>query len=611
MAAWRDFLDSLSNLAEEHLDDEDLRSAMESMLLIRPKTGNALVPFRLNPAQEHYWSIRTQRDYVLKGRQLGLSSLTLAEFFMRCVLLPNQNAVIIAHRKESATRLFERVRLFYQHLPVSVKQAINGGRTTAATDTKNEMFFSGNNSRLFVSTANAPDATRGLTLTMIHLSEAAFYDENGASAEETLSAVLGTATPEAVVRIETTPNVAASFAYQEWRRAQSGESRFQAVFLPWYIDPEYRLPEALPESEWTAAERTMVERFGLDGHQLAWYRRTSSEQRNKMKREFPNDAEEGWLHSGETVFNLERVLECWAPDLPDPTTAGTEALLPGERWLRPREECAHLLTEGHKYVVGADPAEGTPDGDFSAIQAFDRKTGDQVYAAHMRIPVYQFAGHLESLGRSLGGALLIVERNNHGHAVLQRLLYDLNYPNVYFADDGQPGVHTTAREKAVLLGELDRSFWERGLTLRDPATFNDLRSYLYDERRRANAASGAHDDLVSALLCANRGLVRSVGRVSYSEVPYPKPGPTLLEEAAASGAMGWIKSGVPGMPPAPFYPDLVEPGAPPLLGARRPWTCACGGTELRIVGASMACTRCGTEIAPAQRRAVVGRGAVR
>ncbi len=119
---------------------------------------------------------------------------------------------------------------------------------------------------------------------------------------------------------------------------------------------------------------------------------------------------------------------------------------------------------GRWYVIGADPAGGNPQSDESAACVLDAVTGDQVAVWAGRFEPATFAGGLAALGRwiAAGGAQagVLVERNNHGHAVLLALRESANSVGegvdgigsraaVLRGLDGQPGWLTTAKNKAL------------------------------------------------------------------------------------------------------------------------------------------------------------------
>ncbi len=77
-------------------------------------------------------------------------------------------------------------------------------------------------------------------------------------------------------------------------------------------------------------------------------------------------------------------------------------------------------TRASLYVIGADPAEGNPQSDESAAVVLDTDTNERSPARPALDPEL-FAARLVQLARLYGGGPILVERNNHGHAVLQAL----------------------------------------------------------------------------------------------------------------------------------------------------------------------------------------------
>ena len=47
---------------------------------------------------------------------------------------------------------------------------------------------------------------------------------------------------ETEIILESTANGVGNYFYQQWRQAEAGMSPFQAIFVPWYWQDEYRKP---------------------------------------------------------------------------------------------------------------------------------------------------------------------------------------------------------------------------------------------------------------------------------------------------------------------------------------------------------------------------------
>ncbi len=102
---------------------------------------------------------------------------------------------------------------------------------------------------------------------------------------------------------------------------------------------------------------------------------------------------------------------------------------------------------GKQYAIGADCAEGISGGDDSTAVVVDRSTGAAVAVLAAELEPYrQHPAALAALSRFYNNAPVMVERNNHGHAVIgtcQRL----GIP-VLDGPDNRPGWNTSAVSKA-------------------------------------------------------------------------------------------------------------------------------------------------------------------
>ena len=94
----------------------DPRRWIETNLWLRSK-DQRMVPFRLWPAQAHWYARRSRWDIILKARQLGFTSVIDGCFFADTVLRPNTTSVIVAHDLDSSEKIFATVRGFWERLP--------------------------------------------------------------------------------------------------------------------------------------------------------------------------------------------------------------------------------------------------------------------------------------------------------------------------------------------------------------------------------------------------------------------------------------------------------------------------------------------------------------
>jgi hypothetical protein len=127
----------------------------------------------------------------------------------------------------------------------------------------------------------------------------------------------------------------------------------------------------------------------------------------------------------------------------------------------------------------------------------DDRTCEEVATLHGQWPPDRFAAFLASLGWLYGGADVVVERNNHGHAVLATLKL-LHYPRVGPGPDGNPGWLTTAVTKPPMIDLLAECLRDGLVTVRYGPALHEMRYYSVGQNGATSAPAGRHDDLVTA-----------------------------------------------------------------------------------------------------------------
>ena len=151
------------------------------------------------------------------------------------------------------------------------------------------------------------------------------------------------------------------------------------------------------------------------------------------------------------------------------------------------------------YVIGADPAEGNPTSDESAAVVLDEGTGEQVAVLAGRIEPTVFADYLYQLSEWYNSAPVLVERNNHGWAVIPWLRDNARGLFVLHGDDGRPGWQESSRTKALLYTGAATRLREGRCVIRDERTFCQLCSV---EGATLKAPDGEHDDRAVAYCLA-------------------------------------------------------------------------------------------------------------
>jgi len=270
-------------------------------------------------------------------------------------------------------------------------------------------------------------------------------------------------------------------------------------FFPWWMEPAYRGP-VVTEDAMSAEERWLSAKHGLTPEQIGFRRGLERTYGLLRVQEFAEDAETCFRTTGACCFDID-TLDQRMREAPEPLERRRNGAL--HLWLKP--------VPGRQYVVAVDSAGGGEDGDFAAVQIVEIATGLQCAELRERMRPEDLACVSVELAREYGGAQIAVERNNHGAAVLAYIETREGYRRLY-GQHGETGWLTSAASKpemvarmGVLLRETPERFMSRRLLA-------ECRTFVADERGRAAAAAGSHDDLVMAMAIAQAVRAESLAR---------------------------------------------------------------------------------------------------
>lgn len=462
---------------------------MARLLRVRNKRGR-LVALRPNRAQREYARRATQRNLVLKARQLGITTYIAARFFLQTITRPGTLTVQVAHDQRSAEKIFRIVHRFLENLPEALRQsALETSRANIR-----QIVFPRLDSEYRVETAADPSAGRGLTIQNLHGSEVARWPRDAAA---TLASLRAAVVPDGEIVLESTPNGAAGCFYEEWQNA--GVTGYTQHFLPWWYEPAYVVRGARVD-DLSEEERGLIEAHGLSEEQIAFRRLKRAEFRQRAAEEYAESAAQCFLASTDCLFDVERVLRRLS-ELGAPTEVRDNGCL--EVLLPPQAD--------RRYVIGADPAGGGSEGDFACAQVVELQTGMQCAELRGHFGPQEFAGRVARLAREYNEALVAVERNNHGHAVVAHLQRGENYLHL-FEQGGKAGWLTTSVSRPRMLSGLEAALANSPGLFLGRRLLDECRTFVRREDGSAAAASGAHDDCVMAMAIALAAREESAGR---------------------------------------------------------------------------------------------------
>jgi len=489
-----EFLEHLISMGEL-LDDRPLRLEgrtycewlIAEWLKVRDRDGKnvALIP---NRAQAELERDPNRRKIVLKARQLGITTWMAARFFVRTITRPGTLTVQVAHDQESAEEIFKIVHRFLENLPDALRvDGVRSVRAPLRTSRSNvrQIIFPELDSEYRIETAADPNAGRGLTIQNLHCSEVARWPRN---ASATLASLRAAVPAGGEIVLESTPNGASGCFYEEWQRAE--ESGISPHFFPWWFEPHYAIEGVAPHPL-SNEEAALAQRHGLRSAQIAYRRHLQRTFRALAVQEFCEDADSCFVASGECVFDLQAI---------EKRLAFCE-----QQYCERRQNGALSVwyppASSRQYLIGVDPAGGGSEGDYACAQVIDQATGLQCAELCAHLPPQELAARLAELAREYNHALLVVERNNHGHAVLAHLASSAGDLSLY-ERNGQLGWLTTAANRPQMIAGFT------ALLAHEPHLFNSgrllqqCRTFVRHANGAASASAGAHDDCVMAMAIA-------------------------------------------------------------------------------------------------------------
>lgn len=449
------------------------------------------IPFQLWPAQREVITTLASERYVimLKARQLGMSWLTLAYALWLMVFHPSPSIMLMSKRDDESMELLARLRDMHTYLPDWMQpQRIE---QNAAHD---YAISTGSKAKAFPTSGG-----RSYTGSLVLLDEADFLPD----LNKVLLAIKPTIDAGGqLIMISTVDKEKPLSPFKQlFREAYFNRgNNYYPIFLNW---------EARPDR--TAAWRAQI---ALDMF-------TQTGTNDGLYQEYPDTVDEALA----PIEKNKRIPYEWIRRC-------TEERAPIEPVDAPAIPGLLIYSEpnpGTHYVIGADPAEGNPNSDDSAGCIIDADTWSQVAVLRGKWEPKAFAGFLDLIGVYYNYASVMVERNNHGHALILALRASgtLTILRGHSADAEKAaaserlGWLNNEKGKTLMYDSVAQQLKDQSLRLCDPATIDQLSSIEGDTLA---APEGMNDDLADAYALAVAALQY---RDQYGEpsrtIPAPDP----------------------------------------------------------------------------------------
>lgn len=428
---------------------------------------------------------------ILKARQLGLTWLMLCWALWLMLFRPVSIILLFSRREEEAKELLKRLTEIYEHLPSFLKTEKVIKDNTLVWELSN-----GSIAKCFPTTAGDSYSAKFVLADEFDLVE---------NQNDLVTAVKPTidAGGQFVLLSRVNKKLPQSAFKLIYRAAVEKRNKWHPIFLPWFTRP---------------------------GRDKLWYEEVCSDaitrtgSLDSVHEQYPENEEEAL--SGNSLDSRIPKLwldNCYQKEVPtyEMGNHNKDSLL--YRITRKVPAVPNLLifrppTQSHIYIIGADTAEGNPTSDPTAVNIIDRHNGEQVAVSSGPFDPKTFGRYLVWLSRFYNNAPVLIERNNHGHAVI--ISYDFeatkdingNDLGSYWAGpllkgkDGKVGWQESSVTKALLFDILCEVLREEHAIIHHQNTYLEL---MMIEGATNKAPEGEHDDLAISYALA------IVGRMQY------------------------------------------------------------------------------------------------
>lgn len=478
---------------------------------------------------------------VLKYRQAGMSLLWRLFVLHQVITRPGVTAISIADKLALPEQWVRGCRTLVRQI---TEQVEDGPELKASS--AHELYFESQASRYFIGSAEGQTPGMGETIQVIHCSEVASWRNPDVILSDLIPAV--PPGENTYIIQESTGRAYGDWWFQRYYESKRGENEYRAVFLPWFIQPEYKVDGEtweklgkLSDREkltiqsaegYAEADGKLVGFEGVSPEQLSWRRFMLNTEfhgdEDLFANQYPATEEESFLSGGGSVFSPDQVRiaretvrkPIWTGDIvPEQSDPSKFALVEGTGGLTIWEN----PDERYHYVIGADVQWGTKDtADFDAAYVQCLEHNRIVARLHYRWDMGIYAGILAALGwhyrtcadggTNLIPAILAPERNSQAASGVLAVLLGLvgnswRYPSLWIRDSDLKlrgykaedyGFLTNEHTKAQIIAMAKVETLAGGYDWTDKMCVDEMTAYIRDDNGKLTAPVGAHDDCLMA-----------------------------------------------------------------------------------------------------------------
>jgi len=399
-------------------------------------------------------------NVILKARQLGISTIT-AGYIVWMMLFHRDKAILgMATKFATAGNLVKKVKGIMKNVPDWLK--------IATIDVDNRTSFELSNGSSIKAASTSGDAGRSEALSLLVLDEAAHIE----NLEELWTGLYPTLSTGGRCIALSTPNGVGNWFHKTCSDADAGTNNFNLTTLMWDVHPD---------------------------RDEEWYKK---ETKNMSKRQIAQELKCNFNTSGETVIDPE-CMEWLLTQVKEPKyRTGFDRNF--WIWEEYDPTCNYLMV--------VDVARGDA-ADYSTFHIFKLETLEIIGEYQGKPTPDMYANMLNQVGREYGGCMLVVENNNIGYAVLDKLI-DYGYPTLYYSikstheyieqhqaeviNSAVPGFTTSMKTRPLIVAKLEEFIRNKLIKIYSSRTVNEMKTFIW-KNGKPQAMKSYHDDLIMAL----------------------------------------------------------------------------------------------------------------
>ena len=438
----------------------------------------------------------------LKARREGSTAFFVGVGYQNAAHRQGCTTALIGYKRESALSMAKIAGRYYRHEPEAWRPVRRQGL-------KRLLAFDELESEVVVAAVKDDEPLRGEGVQFGLANELSSWE--GKKAEDAWVAIRS-AIPEdgGMLVADSTGRFAGDPMHGVWKEGAEPGSPWLRCFIPWTMNARYAL-DPVPGWQPHPLVTEYRQSHAISDAQAYWMHKVGLPKAQyklaKFMAEYPFDDFEPFQVTGESMFDSILLL------------ARRRQIDQGTHLLDELDEYEEFRAPDpqHHYVIAVDPSGSWSERDFFGVQVLDVTTFEQAAEFIGHKTAFSMARFLVELSQRYNNAVIYVEANGVGEAVLSHLVDSLGYPHVYFRRDlgsarPKPGWWSNAGHKAQALGLAQEILNDGSLILHSTRTIDQVLGFRDGKWVVKRDEQGGHFDLAIALFIGAWALINEIGR---------------------------------------------------------------------------------------------------